>query len=63
MEITYKMENSGQILDIVAEAKTLCKEKGIRIKDLGTIQITQMTWGISLAIYTKSGDYITNCAC
>ena len=63
MNIIYRFKDSQHIFNVVTEAKRLCKDKGVKIKDLGDIRLTQMDWGLSMALFDKNGKLITNCAC
>ena len=66
MNIIYRFDNNkdhdGYAFNVVAEAKCLCKQKGYKIKDLRTIRLTHMPWGMSMALFTKDGKFMTNCA-
>ena len=49
--------------NVLTEAKRLAKEKGCKIKDIGTIELNQMDYGVSLSVWSKDNKFITNCAC
>jgi hypothetical protein len=52
--------SDGNAIDVEKEAKELARSKGVRVKDIGSVELIHKDWGICLNVYDYSGRFITN---
>ena len=51
------------VIDVEKEAKTIAKESGYKVRDIGYIRLNHESWGIAMSVWTKDHQFIGNEAC
>jgi hypothetical protein len=45
--------SDGNTIDVEKEAKELARSKGVRVKDIGSVELIHKDWGICLNVYLE----------